>query len=115
VRGVVAVLFGLGALVWPGVTLATLLLPYGAYALVDAVLAVAGLARRHPAAFSWGVLGLSGVLSVVLGVLLLVAPGAGAAALLWAVGAFAIAFGLLTLILGVRLKGVKDRPARQPA
>jgi uncharacterized membrane protein HdeD (DUF308 family) len=171
-RGVCAVLFGLGAFAWPGVTLAVLVLLYGAYALVDGVLAVAwALIGRHSGAFPWGVLlaglggvaigvltflwpgltalallyliaawaivrgvfeiiaafhlrreienewllGLSGLLSVVLGAVLVVAPGAGALALLWWIGAFAIAFGVLSIILGVRLKGVNDRLARRPA
>jgi uncharacterized membrane protein HdeD (DUF308 family) len=170
-RGVCAVLFGLSAFVWPGVTLAALVLLYGAYALVDGVLAVGwALVRRQAGAFPWGVLlaglgsiavgvltflwpgltalallyliaawaivrgvfeiiaayhlrreidnewllALSGALSVVLGVVLLVAPGAGALALLWWIGAFAIAFGVVTIALGVRLKGVKDRLARGP-
>ena len=37
------------------------------------------------------------------------APGAGALALLWWIGAFAIVFGILSIVLGFRLKGVKDR------
>jgi uncharacterized membrane protein HdeD (DUF308 family) len=46
VRGVAAVLFGLAALIWPGLTLAVLIILYGAYALVDGVFAiVAGLRR----------------------------------------------------------------------
>jgi uncharacterized membrane protein HdeD (DUF308 family) len=56
-------------------------------------------------------LALSGLLSVVLGVLLVVAPGAGALAVLWWIGAFAIVFGVLTIALGIRLKGVRDRLA----
>lgn len=39
-RGMVAVLFGLFALLWPGLTLAVLVVVYGAYALVDGILAV---------------------------------------------------------------------------
>ena len=54
-------------------------------------------------------------LSMVLGVLLFVAPGAGALAVLWWIGAFAIVFGVLTMILGFRLKGLKDRVARRTA
>ncbi|CAA9384894.1 MAG: hypothetical protein AVDCRST_MAG01-01-180, partial [uncultured Rubrobacteraceae bacterium] len=47
-RGVAAVLFGLSALVWPGLTLAVLIVIYGAYAVVDGAFAVvAGL--RSPA------------------------------------------------------------------
>jgi uncharacterized membrane protein HdeD (DUF308 family) len=171
-RGVCAVLFGVGAFAWPGLTLTVLVLLYGAYALVEGVLAVAcALVGRQAGPFPWGVflaglagvavgvvtflypgltalalvyliaawalirgifeiiaavhlrkemenewlLGLSGLLSVVLGVLLLVAPGAGALAVLWWIGAFAIVFGVLTIMLGVRLKGVRDRLEHLPA
>jgi uncharacterized membrane protein HdeD (DUF308 family) len=56
-------------------------------------------------------LALSGLLSVALGVLLIAAPGAGALAVLWWIGAFSIVFGVLTIALGFRLKGMKDRLA----
>ena len=167
-RGVCAVLFGVGAFAWPGLTLAVLILLYGAYALVEGVLAVAwALMGRQAGPFPWGVLlaglagvavgivtfvspgltalallyliaawaiirgvfeivaafhlrkelenewllALSGLLSVALGVFLWVAPGAGALAVLWWIGAVAIVFGVLTIMLGMRLKGLKDRLA----
>lgn len=169
-RGVCAVLFGLGAFAWPGITLAVLVLLYGAYALADGVLAVvAALAGRQPGGFPWGMLlaglaaiaagvvtflwpGLtallllyliaawaiargvfeiiaaialrkeiehewllaaSGVLSVLLGIFLVLSPGAGALALLWAIGAFAIVAGILMISLGFRLKGAKERLAQR--
>jgi uncharacterized membrane protein HdeD (DUF308 family) len=171
-RGVCAVLFGVGAFAWPGITLAVLVLLYGAYALVEGMLAVAwALMGRQAGPFPWGVLlaglagvvvgvvtflypgltalalvylmaawaivrgvfeiiaafhlrkelenewrlALSGLLSVVLGVLLVVAPGAGALAVLWWIGAFAIVFGVLTIMLGMRLKGLRDRLAHRLA
>ncbi|HEY7140613.1 MAG TPA: HdeD family acid-resistance protein [Methylomirabilota bacterium] len=171
-RGVCAVIFGLGAFAWPGITLAVLVLLYGAYALIEGVLAVAwALMGRHAGPFPWGVLlaglagvavgvvtflypgltaltllyliaawaiirgvfeiiaafhlrkelenewmlALSGLLSLALGVILIAAPGAGALAVLWWIGAFAILFGILTIILGFRLKGVKDRLAQRMA
>src|SRR5258707_2063949 len=40
-RGICAILFGILTFVWPGITLLTLVLLYGAYALVDGVLALA--------------------------------------------------------------------------
>ena len=52
---------------------------------------------------------------MALGVRLFVAPGAGALAALWWIGAFAIVFGVLAMILGFRLKGLKDRVARRTA
>jgi len=171
-RGVCAVLFGLAAFLWPGLTVTVLVLLYGAYALVDGVLAVLwSLAGRHLGAFPWGVLlagvggiifgvitflwpdltalallyliaawaivrgafeiiaafhlrreienewllALSGVLSVLLGVVLFIAPGAGALAVVWWIGAFAIVVGVLTILLGVRLKRLNDRLGRQMA
>jgi uncharacterized membrane protein HdeD (DUF308 family) len=171
-RGVCAVLFGVGAFVWPGITLAVLILLYGAYALIEGVLAVAwALVGRRAGPFPWGVflaglagvavgvvtffypgltalallyliaawaivrgvfeiiaaihlrkelenewlLGLSGLLSVVLGVFLVMAPGAGALAVLWWIGAFSIVFGVLTIFLGFRLKSVNDRLAPRRA
>jgi len=169
-RGVCAVLFGLVAFAWPGITLAVLILFYGAYALVEGVLAVAwALVGRHGGSFPWGVLlaglagvvvgiwtfmypgltalalvyliaawaavrgvfeiiaafhlrkeidnewllALSGLVSLGLGVLLFMAPGAGALAALWWIGAFAIVLGVLEIILGFRLKGLKDRVAQR--
>jgi uncharacterized membrane protein HdeD (DUF308 family) len=171
-RGLCAVLFGLFAFAWPGVTLAVLVLLYGAYALVEGALAVAwALMGRRAGPFPWGVLlaglagvavgivtflypgltalallyliaawaivrgvfeiiaaiqlrkeienewllGLSGLLSVILGLFLMAAPGTGALAVLWWIGAFAILFGILEIMLGIRLKGAKDRLARLPA
>jgi uncharacterized membrane protein HdeD (DUF308 family) len=171
-RGICAVLFGVAAFAWPGLTLAVLVLLYGAYALVEGLLALAwALFGRHAGAFPWGaflaglagvvvgvltflwpgltavallylvaawaivrgifeivaafhlrreienewLLGLSGLLSVLLGIVLLSAPGVGILVMVWWLGAIAIVFGLLTIALGFRLKGVRDRLARHPA
>jgi uncharacterized membrane protein HdeD (DUF308 family) len=48
------------------------------------------------------------VLSVLFGVILIVAPGAGALAVLWLIGSFAIVVGILMIALGFQLKGLKD-------
>jgi uncharacterized membrane protein HdeD (DUF308 family) len=60
-------------------------------------------------------LALSGLLSVVLGILLIAAPGAGALALLWWIGAFAIVFGVLTGNARVPPQGSEGPPGRGPA
>ncbi|HEY7204174.1 MAG TPA: HdeD family acid-resistance protein [Methylomirabilota bacterium] len=171
-RGVCAILFGLAAFAWPGITLAVLILLYGAYALADGVLAVIwSFMARGRDSFPWGVflaglaaivaglfaflwpgltalamlyliaawaivrgifeiiaafhlrkeiehewlLGLSGLVSVVLGLLLLARPGLGVLAVMWWIGAFAILFGVLTIALGFRLKGLRNRVAARRA
>ena len=47
IRGILAILFGIGAFVWPGITIAVLVLMFGAYALVDGIFAIiAGFSAR---------------------------------------------------------------------
>jgi uncharacterized membrane protein HdeD (DUF308 family) len=160
-RGVAALVFGALAYASPGATLATLVLFWGAYALVDGVLAlVGGFAMRHngkplwamtvigligigagAATFMWpgltaitlifiigywailiGVfqiaaairfrkaidnewlLGLSGLLSIAFGLLLIIRPGEGALALVWLIGGYAIVFGVLLIALALRVR-----------
>ena len=51
-RGVFAVLFGIGTFLWPGITLAVLVLLLGGYLVVDGILAVFwALAKRNEGAF----------------------------------------------------------------
>src|SRR5438132_8871110 len=80
-RGVAAVLFGVLAFVWPGMTLAVLVLLFGAYALVDGILAIiaalrGGTDRRL-------VMGLEGVVGVLAGWATFVLPGLTALVLLY--------------------------------
>ena len=171
-RGVFAVLFGLGAFFWPGITLAVLVLLYGAYLFADGIMAVVwAVMGRRAGPFPWGVflaglvsivgglvtffmpgltalvllyliaawaivrgifeivaafhlrreltnewlLALNGVLSVLFGILLIAAPGAGALAVLWMIGTFAVIVGIVMIVLGFRLKGLQGTAARRPA
>jgi uncharacterized membrane protein HdeD (DUF308 family) len=169
-RGLAAIAFGILALAWPGVTLVTLVLFWGAWALVDGVTAlvagwrakdsgkpmwqivlvglvgiaagvltfvmpgvtaiallimiavwaivsgifqiVAAIRLRKEIANEWMLI-LSGALSVVFGALMIYNPGAGALAVLWLIAYFAIAFGVLLVILAFRLK--KHAGAHAPA
>jgi hypothetical protein len=106
---------GVITFVYPGLTTLVLVYLIAAWALLRGVFEIiAAVQLRHELENEW-LLGLSGLLSMVLGVLLFVAPGAGALAALWWIGAFAILFGVLTMILGFRLKGLQDRVAHRTA
>src|SRR4051794_21989185 len=52
-RGICAVVFGILAFVWPGLTLLSLVLLYGAYALVDGILSIACGVAGNAAPRSW--------------------------------------------------------------
>jgi uncharacterized membrane protein HdeD (DUF308 family) len=178
-RGLLAVLFGIMAFAWPGITLGALVLVYGAYALADGIFAIyAALAGRTQGlpwwallfegvtgiamgvlTFAWPgitamvllyliaswavvtgifevaaairlrkeirgewLLALSGVLSILFGVILVVNPGAGALAVIWLIGAYAIVFGALLIALGFRLRtwsrrvsSISTSPSPKPA
>src|SRR3712207_5508305 len=100
-RGVVAVLFGLAALIWPGLTLAALIVLFGAYAVVDGVFAiVAGF--RSVDGTRRALLLAEGILGVLAGLVALLWPGVAAVFLLYVVAFWAI-FGGLLRIMGALL------------
>ena len=159
-RGIAAIVFGVLAFIWPGITLVTLVLFWGAFARVDGILALAHAIMGGNAGSRWwlaligiaGVaagiltfmwpgltalllltfiatwaivlgifqiigairlrkeidnewtLGLGGLLSVLFGVVMLIAPGAGALGLIWAIASFAIVFGVLMVMAAFKLK-----------
>ena len=103
-RGVFAVLFGLMAFAWPGLTLEVLVLVYGAYAFVDGVFAVVGsFTRRGQGGFPWAVL-LVGLAGIVAGLVVLALPVLAAAALLYFIAAWAIVRGIFEIVAAVQLR-----------
>src|SRR5438067_903928 len=89
------VLFGRVPFAWPGITAVVLLYLIAFWAIGTGVaeIVAAFQLRRHVE--GEGALALGGVLSVLFGVVLLVAPGAGALALVYIIGAYALLFGVL--------------------
>jgi uncharacterized membrane protein HdeD (DUF308 family) len=170
-RGIAAIIFGILAFVWPGITLLVLVLFWGAFALIDGVLSLAAaIMGGNPAPRWWlaivGVAGivagaltflipglaalvlvtfiaawaivlgvmeiygaiklrkeiegewfliLSGVLSVVFGLVLLWRPGIGALALVWVIGAYAIILGIIYVAFGLKLRKFKPAESMQRA
>ena len=161
VRGVIAVLFGLMAFAWPRLTLLTLVLLFGVYALADGLTAlwvragsrawslvllgilgivvgiytfispgitalallyliaawaivrgvfevIGAMQLRREVRGEWALI-LSGIISIILGVVLFANPAAGALAMVWVIGAFALVFGVTMIILAFRLRGLLGR------
>jgi len=104
VEGVVSVLAGLAAFVWPGLTALVLLYIIAFWAIVTGVLEIVAAIRVRRAISNEFGLVIGGVLSVVFGVVLLIAPGAGALAVIFLIGAYAVVFGIALLGLAWRLR-----------
>ncbi len=171
-RGVLAILFGLAALLRPGIALEALILLFGAYALVDGVFSIVGVfggARggmprwllllegiagivagivafvlpvltafalyfliiawalvtgvaeistairlRREIEGEWAMI-LSGALSILFAVVLLVSGAIGIFTLVWVIGVYAVVFGVLLLIAAFRVRGEADRGGGRPS
>ncbi|MDA8263125.1 MAG: DUF308 domain-containing protein [Actinomycetota bacterium] len=101
-RGLAGVIAGGITLAWPSITALALMWVIGLWALVTGLVAIATAVRmRRVIADEWA-LGIAGVISVVLAMVLFFAPGTGALAITWAIGWFATFLGLLGLGLAYR-------------
>ncbi len=102
-RGICAIIFGVLTFVWPGVTLVTLVLLYGAFALADGIFALgAAIAGRTPEPRWW--LALVGLLGIAAGIVTLLWPGMTAVILLFFIAAWAIASGVMQIVGAIRLR-----------
>jgi uncharacterized membrane protein HdeD (DUF308 family) len=107
--GVLGIAAGVVTFLWPGITAFALLVLIAVWSILHGVFEIAGAIRlRREIEGEW-LLILSGVLSVAIGVVLLARPEAGALALVFVIGAYAILFGSLLIVLSLRLR--KHRPA----
>jgi uncharacterized membrane protein HdeD (DUF308 family) len=104
IEGLVSLAAGVITLVYPGLTAFVLLYVIAAWAVITGVLAIVAAVRlREQITGEWW-LALSGALSVVFGVLVMIAPGAGALALVLWIGAYSVVFGAFLVALAMRLR-----------
>ena len=94
VRGALSVAFGVLILVWPGISLVALTIAVGAYALVSGVTEL-GYAFTAEAKSRRGWFVFSGLVGIGFGVMVLVWPSISSLALLYVIGSYAIAIGIL--------------------
>jgi uncharacterized membrane protein HdeD (DUF308 family) len=98
-RGVIAVLFGITAVIAPGAALTGIAVVYAVYALIDGGMTVAHAVRKRGTDRRWGWLLLEGILSLAAGILIIVFPGAagvlGGLFVLWAVVSLSLVHGVL--------------------
>jgi uncharacterized membrane protein HdeD (DUF308 family) len=104
-RGIVAILFGILAFVWPGITLLTLIFFWGAYAVADGIFALwSAISGKGGELGSRWWLALVGICGVVAGLLAFVLPGVTALVLLLFIAAWAIVTGVLQVWGAIRLR-----------
>ena len=104
-RGLAAILFGLLTLFAPAISLAALVLLFGAFAFADGILAIVTAIRRR-STDKWWVLLLEGIAGIAAGIITLFMPGITAIALLYLIAARAIIMGVLDVSAAIRLRKV---------
>jgi uncharacterized membrane protein HdeD (DUF308 family) len=105
-RGVAGIAFGILTFMAPAISLAVLVLLWGAYALVDGVLALLTAIRRRGQIDRWWLLLLEGIVGIAAGVLTLAWPGITAIALLYVIAAWALLTGAIEIAAAIRLRKV---------
>ena len=112
-EGVVDLAAGAAALLVPGLTVLIVVTLLSIWSVVTGALMLAAAWRLHGGHGRW-LLALSGLVSLVWGVLLWMSPVAGALVLTWWLGGYALVFGALLLVLAFNLRGRRDGslPAR---
>ena len=96
---------GIIALVYPLITAGALLLLIAFWAVVTGIMEIiAAIRLRREITNEWSLI-LTGIFSVILGVMLFVFPGAGLA-LVWTIGLYAVFFGVLMIIFGFEVRSL---------
>jgi uncharacterized membrane protein HdeD (DUF308 family) len=104
-QGVVSLIAGLIALFWPGPTLLALVFIIAVWSIVLGVTEIVeAFQARRLGSSSWGWLLVGGIVGILFGIVLISSPAAGALALLWVIGVFALVFGVVYVVWAFRLR-----------
>jgi uncharacterized membrane protein HdeD (DUF308 family) len=104
VRGLIAILWGILTLAWPGITVGALVILFGAYALIDGIVNIAGALRASKTHERWGVLVIEGLVGIAAALVTFAWPAITAIVLVYVVAAWAIVTGVFEIMAAIRLR-----------
>jgi uncharacterized membrane protein HdeD (DUF308 family) len=107
-EGIVSIIAGIIALIFPVLAAEILVIIIAAWAIVTGIIEIIAAIRLREQIRGEFWLGLAGLASILFGVILFLFPGVGALSLVWLIGSFAVVFGAFLAILGWRLRGVHE-------
>ena len=104
IRGICGIVFGVIALAYPGLALATLVLLFGAWVLIDGVFRIVGATAGRASDPDWGFHLIIGILGVVVGFLTFRAPGITALVLIIYIAAWTLMVGAAEIAFAIKLR-----------
>lgn len=105
VRGIVAILFGIAALIWPGITIVTLTMLFGAFAFVDGIFALTAALGGFGGSRWWALL-LEGIIGLLVAFFVYTQPAMSMLSLIYAAGFWAVLTGIVEIVAGLQLREV---------
>lgn len=104
VRGIAAIVFGIGVMLFPAIALTVLVLMWGVYALADGIFALVSGFQGRETNKNWWVTVLEGAVSVLAGIATFLWPTITALVLLYIIAAWAIVTGILEIATAIELR-----------
>jgi uncharacterized membrane protein HdeD (DUF308 family) len=103
-RGIAAIVFGVMAFAYPGLTLAVLVIFFGAWVLVDGIFRAIGAIARRSSDPDWGFHLIIGIIGIIIGVITFRAPQITALALLIYIAAWALMIGASEIAFAIKVR-----------
>lgn len=108
-RGVIAIIFGLIALLAPSIALLAFIYVFAVYALIDGIMAVYIAIRERGSLSRWAWVLFEGILGIIAGIVAFVYPGLTALVLLYIVAIWAIVTGIMEIVAAIAIRGFVAR------
>ncbi len=108
-RGLLAIIFGLVALVAPGIALLAFIYVFAAYAIVDGGIAIITAIQERDLLYRWGWILFEGILSILVGIIAFANPGVTALVLLYFIAAWAIVTGVMEIVAAFAIREFVSR------
>lgn len=103
-RGALAIVFGIVAIVWPGLTLLGLVWLFGVYAIGDGAVEIWSGIQNRNRHDRWWVEILIGLAGIVAGFLVIAWPGLSALALMYLIAAWMVVMGVFQIVYAIRVR-----------
>ena len=99
-RGIFIIIFGALVFVWPGISLAVMMIFFGAFVLVDGIFAIVVALSKRPRL--WGLTLLGGVVGIVVGILVFMAPLIAGLVMWYLIAAWLLIMGIIHIVTGIK-------------